>query len=166
MSSKKEGKAEVKQYIIENFKKGSTCLDVGACDGIWHSLLGDHLIMDAVEVFEPNIEVHRLREKYRRVYSSDIRGLRYPHYDIIIFGDIIEHIEVEEAQDVLEFAKMRADEVIVAVPFLYPQAAIYGNQYERHIQDDLTNRIFLERYPGFEPMILFPNYGYYRLSKT
>lgn len=166
MSSKREGKAEVKDYILKNIRHGATCLDVGACNGIWHELLGDHLIMDAVEVFEPNIENHRLREKYRRVFSSDIRGLRYPHYDLIIFGDIIEHLTVWDAQDVLEFAKLRAEEIIVAVPFLYPQGAIYGNRYERHLQPDLTNRIFLERYPGFEPLILFPDYGYYHLVKV
>lgn len=162
MSSYKQGKPEVKKYIIDSFPKGSTCLDVGACDGIWFDLLHDHLSMSAVEVYGPNIVAWKLREKYLAVFNEDIRGLEYGHYDIIIFGDIVEHLSVEEAQTVLAYAYDRADEIIVAVPFCFKQGEIYGNPYERHVQDDLTHSLFMERYKGFEPLVLFANYGYYK----
>ena len=50
MGSFSKGKDEAVKWIRENFEQGATCLDVGACNGKWYDLLGDHLIMDAVEV--------------------------------------------------------------------------------------------------------------------
>ena len=69
------------------------------------------------------------------------------------------------AQAVLERARPRCRDLIIGVPFLYPQDAIYGNPYERHIQADLTEEIFDERYPGFE-LLVKPtnNYAYYHLG--
>lgn len=161
MSSYKYGKPEVKWYIVRAFPKGSECLDVGACDGEYFDLLGDYLTMDAVEIWEPNIEKHDLKSKYRMVYADDIRKLRYGDYDIVIFGDVIEHMTVEEAQAVIEYAKAHAKMVIVAVPYKFKQDAIYGNPYEVHIQDDLTEDLFMERYKGFTLEIPFYNYGYF-----
>lgn len=128
MSSTNWGKDQIKEYIMRNVPSGSTCLDVGACDGKYWQMLHDHLgSMDAVEIFQPNIDRHRLNEKYNHVFNQSVVGLEYDHYDLIIFGDIIEHLTVEDAQQVLAYAQTHADEIIVAVPFLYPQPAIYGN---------------------------------------
>ena len=165
MSSFKLGKDYVRHYIVDTMPKGSVCLDVGACDGCWHDLLKDHLAMDAIEIYEPNIIEHELRKKYINVYHADIRGFKYDRYNLIIFGDVIEHLTVEDAQKVLAYAYDRADEIIVAVPYCFKQDAIYGNEYERHIQDDLTHGIFMQRYPGFVPLYLFDRYGYYRKRK-
>ena len=35
MGSYDYGKTEIVEWVKENFPKGSTCLDVGACDGKW-----------------------------------------------------------------------------------------------------------------------------------
>ena len=48
MGSYSYGKEEVVNYIKSVFPKGSTCLDVGACDGKYFDLLGDYLKMDGV----------------------------------------------------------------------------------------------------------------------
>lgn len=165
MSSYDYGKIEVVNYVYQNFAPGSTCLDVGACDGKWHSLLGHYLTMDAVEIFEPNIECNRLRYKYRHVYNCDILDYHYSWYDLIIFGDVLEHMTVENAQAVLRWAKSRCFDMIIGVPFMYQQGEIYGNPYERHIQDDLTPERFDERYPGFDVLISpVENYCYYHLK--
>ena len=162
MASYQDGKIEIVRYVKENYKKGETCLDVGACDGKYADLLGDWLEMDGVEIFEPNIRTHNLEQKYRTVFNRDIADLKYNYYDLIIFGDVIEHMEVEKAQKVLEYAKPRCRQMIVAVPYRYPQGEIYGNPYERHIQDDLTPEIFDERYPGFKMWLCSRGiYAYY-----
>ena len=150
MSSYKYGKPEVKWLIAKEIEKGAECLDVGACDGEYFNLLGDLLTMDAVEVWEPNIERYDLTHKYRMVYHDDIRHLKYGDYDVIIFGDVIEHMSVEDAQKVIEYAKNHSTMVIVAVPYRFKQDAIYGNPYEVHIQDDLTEDLFMQRYEGFK----------------
>lgn len=165
MCSNRKGKREMMEWIRQNVPQGAECLDVGACDGIWSDLVGDFLIMDAVEVFQPNIETHHLRERYRYAYCADVREFEFEHYGLIIFGDVIEHMSVEDAQKVLAYAEERADEIIVAVPFMYKQGEIYGNPFEVHVQDDLTPENFNERYPGYEPIFLDEKYAYYHKTR-
>ena len=152
MASKTDGKAVVCEWIRQNFPKGSTCLDVGACDGVWHDLLGDYLKMDACEIFKPNIHTYQLRYKYNYVFSGDIYDYWYGRnlYDLIIFGDVIEHMTIHRAQQVLDYAFDKCKDMIIAVPYLYPQDELEGNKYERHIQDDLTEDLFRIRYPKYE----------------
>ena len=163
MASYDIGKAEVVEYIKAHFPAGSTCLDVGACDGKWYDLLGDYLVMDAVEIFKPNIVHHGLTDKYRRVFGVDIDSLAYVSYDLIIFGDVIEHMTVDKAQRVLGYARNRCKDMIIGVPWLYPQGELYGNPYEIHLQADLTEELFNERYPGYEKLLGFKNYFYFHL---
>jgi hypothetical protein len=149
-------------WIKGRFPLGSTCLDVGACDGNWYNLLGDYLVMDAVEIYQPSIDYHHLDEKYRKVYCTDIADFTYDWYDLIIFGDVIEHMTVEKAQKALEYAKPRCHNMLIAVPFLFRQGPIYGNQWEAHLQEDLTPELFDRRYPGFDIVNRpLPNYAYY-----
>ena len=166
MGSYNVGKREMVEWVKANFPMYSTCLDVGACDGKWHYLLGDYLTMDAVEIFRPNISVYNLRKKYQMVFNLDICDFEYRWYDLIIFGDVIEHLTVKDAQMVLSYARKRCKDMIVAVPYLYTQPAIYGNKWEEHIQNDLTDKIFNERYPGFEPLWQNSEYGYYHKALT
>lgn len=158
MSSYFFGKDIVCAWIRENFSAGTEILDVGACDGIWRQLLPEYT-MDAVEIHGPNAD--RLHG-YRKVFRRDVDGLDYEHYDLIIFGDVIEHMDVEKAQRVLAYARPRCRDMVVAVPFLYPQDAFGGNPWEKHLQPDLTAEIFAARYPGFSVLCdTGLNYCYY-----
>lgn len=145
-----EGKDKVCVWIRNKFSIDSTILDVGACNGFWHYLLPEYENLDGIEAFRPNYENLKDQKLYRNLWCEDIRNFQYDWYDIIIFGDIIEHMTPEEALKVLDYAKPRCTEMIISVPFLYPQEAIYDNPYEKHIQDDLTPELFEERYPGYE----------------
>ena len=162
MASYDFGTDEMVKWVKKTLPKGSTCLDVGACDGKWYDLLGDYLEMDAVEAFWPNILKHRLYEKYGKVYGEDAAYIEYDWYDLIIFGDVLEHMTVGKAQKTLAYAYPRCKEIIIGIPFLFTQGEIYGNPWERHIQDDLTPELFNERYKGFE-MYIRPvwEYAYY-----
>ena len=166
MASIDWGKAEIVWWVKDNFPKGSTALDVGACDGKWQKLLGDWLVMDAVEAYQPNIENYRLAQKYRKVFWKDVAKLEYGDYDLIIFGDVLEHMTVGKAQKVLEYAKPRCKDMIIGVPWLWSQDAIYGNPYEVHIQNDLTPEVFRQRYGEWEEIIPHANdYGYFHKCK-
>lgn len=160
-SSYNDFKEEIKEYIQNKFNTDISILDVGAGSGTYQELLSDYKNIDAVEVFEPNIEKYKLREKYRNVINADIRGLMYQDYDLIIFGDVLEHLEVSEAKETLAYAYNHSKEVIVAVPYLYKQGIEYDNVYEIHKQDDLTNELFLERYPFMKLLMKNDRYGYY-----
>ena len=162
MASYDAGKPEVCEWIKAVFRKGSTALDVGACDGKYAELLSDHLIMDAVEIWRPNVHNHNLTSKYRTVIIGDIADVQYEWYDVIIFGDVIEHMSVDKARHVIQYAYGRCKDMIIGVPFKYVQGELYGNPYEKHIQDDLTDDIFRVRYSGLVPLIkAAPDYYYY-----
>lgn len=155
-------KDDVAKYLKKKFNQDSTILDVGAGCGTYYEYLHDYFKnIDAVEIFRPNIEMYDLNSKYRKVYFNDIKGLEYDFYDIIIFGDVLEHLEVKEAQEVLKYALNRCNEVIVAVPYMYEQDAIKDNVFEIHKQPDLTKENMKVRYP--ELKLLYGNdaYGYY-----
>ena len=161
MASLDIGKRESVEWIAKNFSKGSTCLDVGACDGKWGKLLNDFLIIDGIEIYKDNIGKHKLNDIYRKVYLGDIRNFTFNHYDLIIFGDVLEHMSVEDAQKVLAYAWDRCRNLIVAVPYQWVNRSHYGNPWEVHIQDDLTPENVLERYPRLKPLFVYERYGYY-----
>lgn len=161
MASYGVGKEAIARWVKRYFPKGSTCLDVGACDGKWLYTFDDYFIMDAVEVWAPNVEKIK-RIGYRVIYLNDVSQIEYGDYDLIIFGDVLEHMTVEDAQRSLEYATKHCKDMIVALPFLYKQDEIDGNPYERHIQDDLTPEIVEERYPQLEMIMRAAvNYAYY-----
>lgn len=155
-------KKEITQYLKDNFPTTAKVLDVGAGCGTYYEYLKDYFNdIEAVEVFEPNIKNFNLEQKYKKVYNINILDFKYDYYDIIIFGDILEHLETAEAQQVLDYAFDRCKELIVAVPYLYPQGIEEDNVYEIHKQDDLTNEIMLERYPKLKLLYGDWAYGYY-----
>ena len=161
-SSYPYGKQKVKLYLTENYNSNSRILDVGCGEGTYYDLLGDYFKnIEGVEIYEPNIENYNLRKKYAKVYNENIVDKTYDYYDVIIFGDVIEHLSVEDAQKVLEYALPRCKEMIVALPYQYEQGEIGGNKYEIHIQADLTPQIIKERYPYLKLLIGNDEYGYY-----
>lgn len=164
MASYDYGKQEVIDYIVQMAKKKDeydtfSILDVGTCDGKWADMIRaafeaelldenemPELVIDGVEAFKPN--ALRCINKYDNFYVGNVGDYhwQYLRYDVVIFGDVIEHMEVAAAEWCLDYAVHNAAEVIVGVPYLYKQGAIYGNPYEVHIQDDLTHELFMERY--------------------
>jgi len=155
-------KKDIKEYLINRFPKNIKILDVGAGCGTYWELLHDNFKdIEAVEVFKPNIDNYNLKQKYHKVYNADIKDFKYDFYDVIIFGDIIEHLEINEAQDVLKYAYMRCKEMIVAVPYELKQGIEEDNVYEIHKQPDLTPEIVLKRYPYLKLLYKNDLYGYY-----
>jgi len=155
-------KKEITDYLKGKFDKDAKILDVGAGEGTYLPFLQDHFInVEAVEVFKPNIDNFNLEERYNKVYNINIIDFKYEYYDIIIFGDVIEHLEVNDAKKVLEYAYNRCKEMIVAVPYLSKQGIEENNIYEIHKQDDLTNKIMKERYPYLKNIYKDDKYGYY-----
>ena len=160
-------KEDVRNYLIERFNKDIKILDVGCGEGTYYDLLHQYFSnIDGVEIYRPNIDNYGLESKYNNVYNTDIKDFKYEYYDVIIFGDVIEHLEIEEAREVLEYACARCSELIVAVPYCYKQGIEEGNIYEIHKQDDLTKENMIDRYPFLE--LLYGNdvYGYYIKRKN
>lgn len=135
----------IRDDVQRRFLRASV-LDVGAGWGKYGALLPG-LTMDAVEVWQPYIAADRLWERYRRVWIGQVEHYAFDWYDVVIFGDVLEHLSVEDAQDAVARIAKRCSEMYVAVPYLYPQGEEEGNPYEAHLQDDLTPYVMQERYP-------------------
>ena len=155
-----DGKNDVQQYLWRKLSKNAKILDVGAGGGTYRLLLGPDYEWAAVEVWHDSAEY--IKPIYHKVYEQDIRDFVYEEdYDLIIFGDVLEHLTVEDAQHVLDAAKQHTKMILVAVPYCLEQGPLNGNEAERHLQPDLTPETFDERYPGFEVIFKDYHYGYY-----
>jgi len=133
--SSDEGKAQVRKWV-EHLRPRSV-LDVGPGAGAYAKLLAglDVEQMIALEIFEPYIERFGLRQLYDEVIVGDARRLRYPEVDLVIFGDVLEHMTQREAQlcwrEAESCARLGA---IISIPVIpYPQGECEGNQHEAHL---------------------------------
>lgn len=114
-----------------------TIIDVGAGEGTY-SVLGRHLRLDArwigVEAYEPYVDRFLLGQKYDDVVVQDARTWMPELEDYtILFGDVIEHMPVEDARKLLSFHLDRATNIYVSVPIVYaPQGPCFGNDHETH----------------------------------
>jgi len=70
-------------------------------------------------------------------------------------------LSVDNAQELLSYINNSGKKCLVAIPYQMEQGEVGGNKYETHLQSDLTENNFIERYPYMR--LLFNNelYGYY-----
>ena len=155
-------KEEVKNHLISVLDKDIKILDVGAGSGSYGLLLKNYFTnIDALEIFSDYIHQFELHEIYKNVYESNILDFDISKYEYLIFGDIIEHLEINQAQILLEYITNSDKKCIVAIPYLMEQGEVNGNIYEEHKQSDLTHNIFIERYPYMRLLYGNDKYGYY-----
>lgn len=156
-------KEQTKQYIIDHFDTSTNIIDIGAGVGTYADMLVPlgYSNIDAIEIFETYVNGYNLKSKYRSVYLDNIiTSLIYlQDYKLAILGDVVEHMLYPDSLVVLD--KLKHCETIVAVPFQANQGPVMGNEYEIHIQNDLTNEKFLSIYEGFIPLCLRYDYGVY-----
>lgn len=134
----------------------ASVLDVGAGRGKYRLLLHDYTDVDACEIWSSTVIDENLRSLYRSVYICDVYDLVTTSnwndvwYDAVIMGDVLEHMTVERATTTLTRLGEQSTDVVVVVPYLYPQDEEDGNVYQRHIQDDLTPELMTVRYPTLQ----------------
>jgi tetratricopeptide (TPR) repeat protein len=106
----------------------ASVLDVGCGFGTWGFLCRTQLDVgkgnvqpetwqrriDGLEYFEPYIQSHH-RSLYDQIIIGDIRDLAatIDRYDLIIAGDVIEHLEKDEAKLVVEQLYEKADKALL-----------------------------------------------------
>ena len=160
------GKPEAVEYIRQNVPVTMKIMDVGPGVGTYSDLLtpyGYH--MDCVEIYMGYIQAYDLHKKYRLVFCSDVMDFNLSKYDFVILGDVLEHLEIEKAQELVD----RTKRCLAAVPYLCPQGGVefehegmkLSNPYEEHRQADLTPENMLTRYPSLKEIWTDSQYGYY-----
>lgn len=155
-------KIEVGKHLIKSFPPSTRILDVGAGSGKYGAMLRFWFNdIDALEIFEPYIEQFKLNEIYNNVHIGNIIDFDISIYDYIIMGDILEHLSVENAHDLLSKIHLLGKKCLVAIPYTMEQGEVNGNIYEKHLQSDLTHDVFLFRYPMMKKLYRNHEYGYY-----
>jgi len=152
-------KKEIQEHFQTIFQSDENILDVGPGSGTYSQLVT--FPIDCLEIFPPYIDMFKLHEKYRTVFTGDILLFDTTTYDYIIFGDVIEHLLIEQAQSLLQHLHEQGKRFLVAVPYRFPQQEEFGNIHETHHQDDLTPEIMLARYPMLQLLHGNTRYGYY-----
>jgi len=155
-------KNEVRDWIQSNVSTSERILDVGPGIGTYSDLIRAHgYQIDAVEIFQPYIEKYGLTEKYDTVYCEDIVNFDITDYDFIILGDVLEHLSVEHAKELIDGIVDSGKGCLVAVPYEMEQGEHEGNEHETHLQSDLTEEVMKERYPELQLKFSNQYYGYY-----
>lgn len=149
--SMRENNKDVREFVDNAMIR--TVLDVGPGSGTYGRLLREQNVVDridAVEIWEPYIETFGLDKVYDAVIVMDVRGLAtswefgrpawaQDGWDLIIFGDVLEHMTQDEALEVWSWAGSVARWGLISVPIVHwPQHAVEGgNPYEEHVQDHI-----------------------------
>ena len=158
--------SQLHNHISEIIKRHNIkqILDVGAGGGTYYHLLGRNYDWTAVEIWHDSAIY--LSKFYNKVYEGSIVDFWYHNeYDLVIFGDVIEHLEVKDAQECIARAKNYAKAILIALPYNLSQGVLYGNEAEIHRQTKMTPEIFNERYPGFKLILNYKIHAYYYWTK-
>ena len=151
---------ETKPFIIAMLQdKGvRSILDVGAGSGTYADALRDagwQGTIDAIEVWQPYIDEFDLASKYDNVYDIDARDHHSFDYDLVIFGDVLEHMPEADAVALWGCVSRQARAAVIAIPIIhYHQPAINGNPYEEHVTEDWTPEKVVGAFPGIGAMFI------------
>jgi hypothetical protein len=157
--------------LVEDYfrdKKELRFLDVGPGAGKWQIKINqrfNNAKIEGCEIFPKYVEKYNLREKYHKIHISNILDFEWEneYYDVVIIGDVLEHLTIEDANRLLNKCKSKGALTIVQVPWMSPQGPYDGNDHEEHIQADLNPQVMTNRYPGLEYIICDKTTGAYYL---
>ena len=162
------------QYIVS--QNPSSILDVGLGFGMWGFLCRTYLDVfpgrvqpeawqvriDGIEFWAPYIQAHQ-RCLYDKIIIGDVRELaaQIDQYDLIIAGDVIEHLEKDDGEIVLDALYGKARQALLINLPLGPgwdHPEQHGNPQELHrsvweVED-------LEAYPSMTQIFRLPTADY------
>lgn len=147
--------SEARPWMLERLKElnPTSLLDIGAGSGTYGKLFAEHFphaYTIGVEIWQPYLARFDLPKLYDWVIHDDVRAIEMPETDVIILGDVLEHMESHEAEMVWDQARRAARKAVyLSIPIIhYPQEPVYGNPYEEHVVDDYTHASVLCSFPG------------------
>src|ERR1700710_1333215 len=121
--SSPEGKGWIKDRVAALAAGGSLAvLDVGPGVGTYAKLLTgpavSHLI--GLEIYPPYVDTYRLRQYYDQIIIGDVREVELPTVDIVILGDVAEHMTEAQALDVWHRSAIAARRAVyLSIPIVH-----------------------------------------------
>lgn len=151
--SSAEGKDWTKARVFALAAEGPvSVLDIGPGVGTYAKLLAGPAVsrITGIEIWEPYVETYRLRTYYDEIIVGDARHVDWPAADVVIMGDVAEHMTAAEAGELWDRALLSAQRAIyLSIPIVhYPQGHIEGNPHEHHVVDDWDHEKVLAAFPG------------------
>jgi cyclopropane fatty-acyl-phospholipid synthase-like methyltransferase len=129
-------------------------LDIGTGAGTYAELFAREFPATrriGVEVWEPYVATYGLTGKYDELILADARDLDpLPEADVVILGDVLEHMTTADAVKVWQRARQAARKAVyLSIPIIhYPQDAIEGNPHEIHVVDDYNHDSVMATFEG------------------
>jgi len=129
-------------------------LDIGVGAGTYGRVLRElcpGVRLTGVEAWAPYVEEFDLHAIYDDLIIADVRHLDVlPRADIVILGDVLEHMAEPDAVAVWAMARVAARKAVyLSIPIIrYPQGHLHGNPFEEHIVDDWTHERVLATFEG------------------
>lgn len=146
--SSDEGKDVACNWIRNLCPLLMSVLDVGPGAGAWGQLIRQrwqHAGISGVEIHGPYRDAFSLLDTYDNVVIGDARTVDWQAiadthadgcFDLVIFGDVLEHMTYSEAVDVFTAARRVAHLVLVSLPVVpYPQDGTEENPHEAHVTE-------------------------------
>lgn len=134
-------------------------LDIGVGNGKWGFLFREYVdiwgerylkhewkaIVDGIEIYSPYIQQHQ-RSVYNNIYIGDVLKIidDLGCYDIIMAGDVLEHLHKEDAIILIDKLKERTEKVlIVSIPLgsEWLRGMVRGNKHEAHVSSWSVNEL-------------------------
>jgi hypothetical protein len=164
--SSPEGKGWVKERVGALAQQGPLdVLDVGPGVGTYAKLLAGPEVsrITGIEIYAPYVETYRLRQYYDDIIIGDVREVEMPPADVVILGDVAEHMTEAEAIDLWSRSATAARKAVyLSIPIVhYPQGEIEGNEHEHHVVDDWDHHKVMEAFPGIGRYWLGDEVGVY-----
>lgn len=150
--SSAEGKDWTRDRILGLSPDPVTVLDIGPGVGTYAKLLaGPGLAhITGIEIWEPYVRTYRLHDYYDEVMVGDAREVDFPAVDVVVLGDVAEHMSEPDALRLWERAAAAARRAVyLSIPIVhYPQGCIEDNPHEHHVVDDWDHDRVLATFPG------------------
>jgi SAM-dependent methyltransferase len=163
--------AEGKTWIIPRIValNPKSLLDIGAGAGTYAHFLRSRLpstMMVGVEIFAPYVERYGLKKLYDHVLVGDARYCPLPTVDVVIMGDVLEHMPYEDAVILWRRARALADKAVFAsLPIIeWPQGPEEGNEHEAHVHTWSHEDVMA--LDGVTDFWVGPNIGVYQIEPS
>ena len=148
-------------------------VDIGPGEGTYADLLRPLFPAArfiAVEKWAPYIRRFGLEQKYDQVIVADGAWLDWQRAadgaELVIFGDVLEHMAEDDARRCWHQARARARWVLLSIPIKYhPQGESEGNPYEEHVAH-WTHEKVLDAFEGIDEWWLGNVVGVYLASRA
>lgn len=144
-----------KGWVLDKIKElnPKSILDVGTGSGILEEIVranfGDSIQIDGIEAWKPYVEEYNLTERYDNLYNVDAREWNNWEYDLVMFGDVLEHMNEQQSADMWNKMSQKAGAAIITIPIIhYPQGASFGNPFEIHHEEDWDTERIMKTFPG------------------